>query len=217
MDTVALARLSPTGDEARLNAFGLSSEVIHTALRPGVSRASNRTSMALRSTPGTDIYHDGMEQFALLLMDDGWRLVYVDQQPRLLHPEGLISFTLASGSTVAHSDHRKKPRTRRKGQSTRDSLAAPRTEVPALFEIPRIKEEKEHAAAAKSAPLWFLLHERTQHGLKMEFARPSHMTEKGVVDGWEDSIAVPFLDLDGDFSTFEAPDPGDFDVAVEPL
>lgn len=217
MSIATLTRFSAFGDESRLGVFGLSNEIIHAGLRPGVSRAKNRSSLALQSSAGTDIYHDGMEQFALQLAGDGWQLVYVDQQPRLLHPEGLMSFTLAAGTNVAHSDPRKKPRTRRKGQSTRDSLAEPEPELPTLFDLPNEVVEKKLVATAKSAPLWFLLHERTDRGLKLEFARPSQMTDKGIVCDWKESIEVPFLDLDGDFSTFDGPDLGDFDVAVEPL
>lgn len=212
----ALTSPQSPSDERRLNAFGLSTELIHTALRPGSSRAANRTALALRSSPGTDIYHDTMEQFALILVDIGWRIVYVDQQPRLLHPDGLIAFTLASGTNVAHPDRRKRPRTRRKGKATRDSLSGPRAEV-TLFDVPELEQTKDLAALAEVAPLWLLVHERTDSGLNLEFSRPLNMTPGGIVNDWDDRILVGFLNLDGDLSMFEAPDDGDFDISVEPL
>ena len=202
--------------ERRLNAFGLSTELIHTALRPGLSRATNRTGRALRSTPGTDIYHDGMEQFALVLEDPGWRLVYVDHQPRLLHPDSVIAFTLASGVNVGNPDRRRVPRTR-KGEATRKSLTAPRATVPTLFDAPEPDQKEELVAAATAAPLYLLVHERTPRGLNVELSRPAQMTQSGVVDEWVDRIPIAFLDLDGDLAIFDESGDEGFDVPVEPL
>lgn len=202
--------------ESRLNALGLSTELIHNALRPGLSRAANRTALALPSTPGTDIYHESMEQFHRLLADAGWRLVHVHHQPRLLHPSALLSFTLASGANVGNLDRRQSPRTRRKGKATRVSLASPRAEIPTLFEVPSVEQDEALVAAAEAAPLWLMVHERTERGLNLEFSRPAQMTDSGVVNDWHTRIPIPFLALDGDLSIFDAPDDGDFDVPVQP-
>ena len=210
-----------SNDESRLNALGLSSELLHTALRPGLSRASNRTALALSSSPGTDIYHDTMEQLPLRLADTGWTPVLVDKQPRFLHPEGLLSFTVASAVNVANPDRRTKPRTQ-KGPATRGALVAPPVEALALFAVQEEEQAVERANIAKGAPLWFLLHERTDRGLKLEFSRPAGMTGTigdGVVYDWDDRIFIPFLDLDGDLSAFDDPNDGEggIDVQVEPL
>lgn len=217
MAIATLISLTSSDGERRLAAFGLSTELIHTTLRPGLSRATNRTSMALRSTPGTDIYHESMEQLHQRLAETGWRLAYVDHQPRLLHPDGLIAFTIASGTNVANPDHRRKPRTRRKGKATRDSLAGPRVQMATLFDVPEIEQEKELVAAALAAPLWLLVHERTDRGLSLELSRPAEMTASGIVTDWDDRIIIGFLDLDGDLSVFDDPYGGGIDVAVEPL
>lgn len=220
MTTVNSASPTPPEDERRLGALGLSTDLFHNALRPGLSRAANRTSMALRSTRGTDLYHDTMEQFHLLLADAGWSLVYVNHQPRLLHPDSLISFTIASGTNVANPDRRQKPRTRRKGTATRGSLAGPRAVATAtLFEVPDVDEVADLVAAAEAAPMWLLVYERTERGLNLEFGRPAGMTASGIVTRWADSIAVGFLDLDGDLSIFDNPDDdddGDYEVTIEP-
>ena len=217
MTTATLTSPGLPDGERRLVAFGLSTELIHACLRPGLSRASNRTSMALRSTPGTDIYHESMEQLHQRLSATGWRLVYVDHQPRLLHPDGLISLTIASGKNVADPDHRRTPRTRRKGKATRESLAGPRVQMSALFEVPEIEQAHELVAAAHAAPLWLLVHERTNHGLNLELSRPAEMTASGIVTDWDDRIVIGFLDLDGDLSVFDDPDDDGIDVAVEPI
>lgn len=203
--------------ERRLADFGLSTELIHTALRPGLTRATNRSSKALRSTPGTDIYNDAMEQFHQLLAEDGWSLTYVDQQPRLVHPDGLIAFTVAAGRNVGNGDVRIKPRTGRKGKATRQALQVSQAQVPMLFGAEEAYLEAELDASARTAPLWLLVHERTSSGLNLELSRPSAMTPGGIVNDWAEQIPIKFLDLDGDLSIFHVPDDGDINVSVEPL
>lgn len=213
-----VATPSESNDERRLNEFGLSTEIFHNGLRPGASRAANRTALALASSPGTDIYHDGMEQLAQILYPAGWRLVPVDRQPRLLHPDRAMSFTISSGINVGKANMRT-PRTNKKGPATRNSLAAPGFE-PGLFEDLDATLVAELVAAAEQAPFYFLLCDRTRvggSGLILEFSRPAGMTEGGSVNDWSERIGVDFLDIDGDLSVFDNPDDGDgLDVPVEP-
>ncbi|MGJ9403552.1 hypothetical protein [Arthrobacter sp. KK5.5] len=206
----------PHSEDERLELLGLSATMIHDAFRPALSTANGRSRLALRSTPGTDLYHNGMEQFALRLSQDGWQLVYVDHQPRLLHPEGLISFTLAAATNVGERHPRKKPRTGRKGKATRASLDAAES-WPALFEIGDTGGNHELVAAAEAAPFWMLVHEKTDQGLKLELLRPQSMSPAGIVNDWSDRISIPFLPFD-DMSVFDSPDDETLgvDVPVEP-
>lgn len=205
------------GDEQRLEAFGLSHAIFHDGLRTGATRAANRSALALETSPGTDIYHDGMEGLAQVLAAQGWRLAPVDKQPRLVHPDGIVSFAVSSGINVGKSNVRT-PRTRKKGKATRNSLATP-TSTPSLFDDPEGEKLAELVRAAEKAPFYFLLFERItvgKSGLLLEFSQPSAMTDGGSVVDWADRITVPFLDLEGDLSMFDGPDDSGFDVAVEP-
>lgn len=205
------------GDEQRLAAFGLSYTIFHDGLRAGATRAANRSALALDTSPGTDIYHDGMEGLAQILASDGWRLMYVDKQPRLVHPEGIVSFAVSSGINVGKANMRV-PRTRKKGIATRNSLT-PAPSTPSLFDDPENDRLAELARAAEKAPFYFLLFERVtvgKSGLLLEFSRPAEMTDGGSVVDWADRIAVPILDLEGDLSMFDEPGDDEFDVAVEP-
>ncbi len=204
-------------DERRLEVFGLSTELVHNGLRRGAERAANRSSRALKTAAGTDIYQDGMEDFARLLTADGWRAVEVDGQPRLLHPAGALAFTISSGINVGRTDLRRGPRTRRKGKATRGSLATNPSQ-PSLFgdDVP-----VELVAEASAAPFYFLLCERAPRGggVHTELAQPAGMTEGGSVNEWSDRIRVGFLPLEGDLSVFDESDeggPDEFDVPVEP-
>lgn len=204
--------------ESRLEAFGLSTELIHDGLRRGAESAANRSSCALSTSAGTDIYHDGMEDFARLLAPDGWRMIDFDGQPRLVHPKGLLAFTISSGINVRSGELRRVPRTRRKGMATRLSLN-PQPSHPSLFEDINAPDSADLDTRDASAPFYFLLCERVVHGggLNVELARPASMTEGGRVNEWSDRIPVGFLALEGDLSVFDGPDePSSFDVSVEP-
>lgn len=204
--------------ERRLEALGLSTELIHNGLRRGAERAANRSALALKTAAGTDIYQDGMEDFAQLLAADGWRPVEVDGQPRLMHPDGAMSFTISSGINVGSTDLRQGPRTRRKGKATKSSLVPERPPL-SLFDGDNV-EGAEPAIRAGTAPFYFLLCERALRGggVYIELAQPTGMTDGGSVNQWSDRIRVGFLPLEGDLSVFDRPDEDsdEFDVPVEP-
>ena len=207
-------------DERRLEALGLSTELIHNGLRRGAERAANRSSQALKTAAGTDVYQDGMEDFNQLLVSGGWQRVEVDGQPRLLHPADALSFTISSGINVGSTYLRRGLRTRRKGKATRGSLM-PRLPDPSLFEVENALDPAVLAARAAAAPFYFLLCERAPRGggVHIELAQPANMTDGGSVNEWGDRIRVGFLPLEGDLSVFDQPDdegPGEFDVSVEP-
>jgi hypothetical protein len=214
--TITPESTSPS-HERRLGELGLSSAIVHDGLRRGATRANNRTARALASSGGTDIYHDAMEDFHRLLGADRWFLDEVDGQPRIFHPEGLVSFTVSSGINVGQ----KKMRTRKKGPATRRSLALPAF-VPSLF--PEIDAEllEKRAARAKQAPFYLLVVERSSqggNGLLIELAQPAEMSDGNSVTAWGERIRVKYLDLGGDLSAFttpsDAPD-DEFDVPVTP-
>ena len=215
---IAVALPYDEDHERRLEAFGLSTERIHDGLRRGVERAANRSSHALKTAAGTDIYQDGMEDFAQLLTADGWRAVEVDGQPRLLHPAGALAFTISSGTNVGRVDLHRAPRTRRKGMATRGSLV-PQPPHPSLFGDADALDSADLVARASAAPLYLLLCERAPRGggVHIELAQPARMTQGGSVNEWNDRIRVGFLSLEDDLSVFDQPDgPDEFDVSVEP-
>lgn len=217
--TIATALPYGEDDEHRLKAFGLSTDLIHNGLRRGAERAANRSSHALKTAAGTDIYQDGMEDFAQLLTADGWRAVEVDGQPRLLHPASALSFTISSGINVGGADLREGPRTRRKGKATKGSLV-PKPSHPSLFADDTV-DAAELAAKVAAAPFYFLLCEREPRGggVYIELARPAGITKGGGVNEWSERIRVGFLPLKGDLSVFNQPDddgPDEFYVSVDP-
>lgn len=215
-NTITVPLESP--DDDKLAEFGLTTTIIHDALRPGGSRAGNRSALALPSSPGTDVYHDGMEGLHRLLKPLGWNMAHVDGQPRLLHPDSAVSMTISSAINVGAVDMRL-PRTRKKGPATRKSLA-PQDLLEGLFADIDAELQARIDDTAKEAPFYFLLWERISvggNGLALELSRPGAMTPGGSVNDWTDRIQIPFLNLDGDLETFEQPaEADDIEVHIEP-
>lgn len=200
--------------EGRLHSFGLSTQMIHDAFRPGLTRSRNRSGLAAKTTPGTDVYHDTFETLARRLSPDGWTRDNPDGQPRITHPKRLLTITLASAKDVAATDPRVRPRTRHKGRATVRSLDRSMGIRQPTLDIPEFKVKD---AATVDAPLWFLLYERTEPGLNLCLARPAAQSKSGSIVGWSDIIPVAPLAHVEDLSIFDEPDDyvsTNFDVPV---
>lgn len=202
--------------ERRLYALGLSTELIHDSFRPGLTRSRNRSQLAAKTTPGTDVYHDTFEALANRLTPDGWTREDPDGQPRITHPKRLLTVTLASAKDVTAADPRVRPRTRHKGRATVMSLDRSVGLRQPTLDIPEFKIKM---AAAPDAPLWFLLYERTEMGLDLCLARPATQNKSGEIIGWSDIIPVAPLVHVEDLSIFGDPNEDEssgFDVPVIP-
>jgi hypothetical protein len=203
--------------EARLNAFGLSTPFFHGAFRRGLNNARNRSSAALTSSKANDIYHDTNEQIRLMLAPQKWRSIMWERQPRLAHPEGKMALVIASATGVGLAHPRLVPITRKKGPATLNSITRTAAPTHSTLEIPEFEMDPEEVKVLAEAPLWMALHELTEHGLNLELSKPAGFRANGCVDVWEERIPIASIRLDGDFSVFKIDDGGDeFDVPVDP-
>ena len=204
-------------DERRLAEFDLSSGDFHTAFRPGLSRAVNRSELAPPNAAGTDLYNDTFELLAQILVARGWRKTVVMGQPRVIHPDGKCQLALSSAQDVADPDHRVSPKTRRKGPATQRSLDTdlPKSQVP--LPLPEwVENDGELPPKLKEAPLWFVLYEREGTFLSLGLGRPAGIDDSGRVVEWSDTIDITPLDGVGDLSVFDSDGDGVIDVPVEP-
>ena len=174
-----------TPDE-HLAQWGLSVKTIHDAMRRGFQRSLDRSRLAPSIAPAMDVYADGFEDLARILTERGWERVEDANQPRLIHPGELVTVALTSAQNVG--DPKVAPITRSKGRMTRE-LLAPRAAAP-LFSL------EEYPCGGAQPPAYFVVYERSENSLLLEFARPSHMDESGCVDEWVNRIILPPLTLD---------------------
>ncbi len=203
--------------ERRLADFDLSSSDFHTAFRPGLSRAVNRSKLAPPNAAGTDLYNDTFELLAQILVARGWRKTVAMGQPRVIHPHGKCQLALSSAHDVADPDQRVSPKTRRKGPATQRSLDAdlPKAQLP--LPLPEwVANDEDLPRNLKEAPLWFVLYEREGSFLSLELGRPAGMDASDRVVEWSDIIDIAPLDGVGDLAVFGPDGEGDIDVPVEP-
>lgn len=207
MNALHLVSPSDAPRPDRLADFGLSVELLHDAMTPGLIQASTRTSLALNSTPGTDLYHTGLEQLSILLLPLGWKRIWIRRQPRILHPDGLLAITLSAAIGIDAQHPGTEPITGKKGLSTTQSLDMPYPDMEALFSLSDTEQHTE-------APLWFLLHERHEAKLKLELSRPQVQDKSGRVVGWSERIPIRPIDLGGAITDFPVNPDDPFDVQI---
>ncbi|MCL9664167.1 hypothetical protein L2091_02870 [Curtobacterium albidum] len=205
-------------DEQRLAQFGLSSELIHDALRRGVSRALSRTGFANPGAGNTDIYQDGSEDLRARLARRDWVTATINNQKRVIHPEGKMSIVVASADYVSLvGDPQRRPLTREKGPATLDEIRkTQRADGQAFFALPGVPDPEPLDAQelAKVAPLWMLLHQLEGRTLLLELAQPDGYRSDHRVDSWRQRIQLRPLVL-GDVLDFpETPDQPDFDIPI---
>lgn len=204
-------------DERRLAEFDLSPSDFHTAFRPGLSRAVNRSELAPPNAAGTDLYNDTFELLAQILVARGWRKTVVMGQPRVIHPDGKCQLALSSAQDVAGPDHRVSPKTRRKGPATQRSLDTGLLKSQVPLPLPEwVENDDELPPKLNEAPLWFVLYEREGTFLSLGLGRPAGMDDSDRVVDWTDTIDITPLDGVGDLSVFDSDGDGGIDVPVEP-
>lgn len=207
---------STSDEERRLADFSLASTDFHTAFRPGLGRAIDRSTLAPPNAAGTDLYNDTFELLAQILVARKWRRVLVMGQPRLIHPEGKIQLALSSAHDVADVDHRVKPKTRHKGPATFRSLDQSGAETQPPLGLPEFAHEESLPPVLAGAPMWFVLYERAGSHLSIALGRPAGVDAADRVVDWSDMIAITPLEGTGDLGVFDFGNDDDFDVPVEP-
>ena len=206
-------------DEERLRQFGLSSALVHDALRRGVSRALSRTGFANAGAGNTDIYHDGSEDLRARLARRGWVVATIDNQKRTVHPDGLMSIVVASADHVGVvGDPRRRPLTREKGPATLDAIRRTRRgDGQAFFSFPGMPDPEPVAPEelARVAPLWMLLHQLEERTLLLELSEPAGYRADKKVNSWRQRIHLQPLSLaDHDFDLPNDEPDNDFDIPI---
>jgi len=180
----SIEQSDPTASE-RLAAWGLSPELIHDALRSGFARSQERSSLAPPATPAMDVYGNGFEELAKILTLQGWDYEPVKNQPRLTHPDRLVTLSITSASGLG--SEAAMPITNSKGPATRQALA--HSNEGTLFELDTHDDE------CATPPLYFIVYERKEDVLCLEISRPSDMDASNRIVRWTDRIFLPALTL----------------------
>ena len=171
--------------DERLAIWGLSTSLIHDALREGFARSRGRSALAPSPTPAMDVYGDGFETLAQMLVPLGWKNTPVKNQPRITHPDSLVTLSITSAHNVGKQ--KSMPITNPKGSATRNALA--RNEEGTLFNL--VTDIQRFS----TPPLYFIVYERVEDNLNIEISQPCNMDSSNCIDNWTDRIILPTLTL----------------------
>ena len=214
---LATSRLYGQTPEWGLEQFGLTESLIHDCVRPAWVRSRARSSLATSGAAGTDLYLDISENLATSLSELGWQRVRVQNQQRMVHPDGVIAIAVSSAVDVANSDPKKHPRTQSKGPATLGSLGRERFPGQKPFDLDEFQNESEVEKELDRAPLWLLLHETLESEVRLSLAHPVGSDRQGNVVDFGSRVNISPLRLDADLEIFRNDDEGDgidFDVSV---
>lgn len=200
---------SPLTTEAALAMVDLTVTDVHTACRPSLQQAKNRSSFAPPNAAGND-FHDGtVEGLGHLLGHLNWRRGSTPETShRLISADGRVHLSLSSATGLDSGRPKAHVRTNnKKGAGVRATIDSRLRHTPLDLE-----EFAVDLPVPVSALHLYMLHEITELGVKLAIARPAHMTgevgEKGFIDEWTWLKHIPFLGIDEDLSVFDSPDEG---------
>ena len=210
--------LGPEPD--RLAELGLDVEILHRAVRAGITARATRTVLAPRTAAGTDLYSYTVEELRLLLAPSGWTAEFAGGQERTVSPDRLTSIVFSTGvGDVGDPDPAARPRTAYpKGPLMRDAVTE---------NLGFVQEELPIGLPPRGDGrrlCWVLLVKVEPGVAHLELSAPDGMRD-GVVVSWAERIPLPPLPLGDPVEPGQEPaagpaepaEPADLDVPVVPL
>jgi hypothetical protein len=196
----------------RLAELGLSTAVLHEALRIGYGHAAGCTEHEPHSLPGTLVWGKGIAHLRdEMKVSAGWRPDSTSNYETVVHPSGTHGVALALGTSQTGRRNGHPPRTKTpKGPATMRVVEVNRQLSLASLADDQSAFGTDPADAAPTRETWLLLHfyDRTAGEIRCELSRPAVMEGKQVT-GWSErillepvpfaeNVEIPMDDLDAD-------------------
>jgi len=153
-----------------------------------------------RNYPGIASWADGVRGLADKLKTEGWQLITVKGQPRVVNDDGSMAITVATGDENTGQDGTQEPRTKSgKGRTTVESVFLNG------FLFPQMEQDaEERIRLMQVRNLWVLLLYRNMTAGKVyfELSRPITMehkvgkTRKQRIIGWSERIILPPVEVE---------------------
>lgn len=213
------AQHSPSNAESKLADLDLDSSILRDAAIRGFDNALTRTGFANPGAQSNDLYQDISEDLRSRLARMGWVVGTVNNQRRVVHPDGLLAIVVSAAKNVGVvGDPMLVPVTTPKGPVTRKSIDRyHRLSGQGFFQFdglpsPETADPDELAAAA---PLWFLMHHLVGRMLILELAEPIGYRPSGKVDSWGRRFPLTPISLDeAEGFPEQADGNGDLDIPI---
>ncbi|MGN7189971.1 MULTISPECIES: hypothetical protein [unclassified Curtobacterium] len=206
--------------EPKLEDLGLDPTMFRDAASRGLDSALSRTGFANPGAQSNDLYQDLSEDIRRRLGRMGWTVGTVNNQRRIVHPDGLLAIVVTAAKNVGVvGDPLLVPVTTPKGPVTRKSIDRyNRLTGQGFFQFDGVPDpvraDPDELAAA--APLWFLMHHLVGRTLLLELAEPiGYRPTSGKVDTWGRRFPIDPISFDEDDGfPDDTEGPADLDIPI---
>lgn len=210
-----LTYYEPLDVDARLEKLGLSSEILHQAIKNGEMYRSDCTENDPLSLPGFIAWGRAVRSLREILAPHGWMRLNEQGMPLVINPSGTIAIGVTAGN-INTGNPDMTPRTRNtKGPATE---AAVRLNGQMCFSFYEETGPKTVRSRSGDRLTWLLLTSRHSDKICCELSLPSEIGEDERVENWNERIILPPISIDIKPRPigYEEEDAGDIVVEVLP-
>ncbi len=192
--------------------MGLTEEVLLNATMQGYLARANCTANHPPLFPSFVAWGEAVKSLRDGLAPSGWVRSNERNWPRVIHPQGHIALTVATGNEATGRIGDSPSTTSSKGPSTVEALEVNRLQawLPGM-EPP----ETESGEDDENKPTtWLLLVHHAKDEIRVELSLPLDVDHEGKVTVWRERIILRSMPLDGEPREITPPALPDIDVAV---
>lgn len=196
--TTALARL------------GLTEEVLLEAARQGHLARSNATANHPPLHASFVAWSEAVRALRDGLAPSGWVRSNEKNWPRVIHPDGHVALTVATGNESTGRANESPTTTSSKGPSTVAAMEVNRAQL----SLPGMEPPEPEEGEEQEATTWLLLVHHGKDEMRCELALPLDVDLEGRVSVWQERIILRATPLDPEAIDITPPTQPDIDVAV---
>lgn len=181
----------PASVSTALQSLGLTEDVLLEAVRQSHLARSNATPNHPPLHASFVAWSEAVRALRDGLAPSGWERSNEKNWPRVVHPEGHIALTVATGNESTGRVDQTPATTSSKGPSTVAAL-----EVNRQLWLPGMAPPEAEEGAEQEPSTWLLLIHHAKDEIRCELALPLDVDHEGRVSVWQERIILRSLPLD---------------------
>jgi len=190
----ALVVAEPLSVQRRLQALGLTMEIVLNALEAGIGAAALHSTVNYpRNYGGTTFWAEVTRWLREYLVPLGWHRDETGGQPSVVRGDNGMAIVVVRGNEQT-GDPRFLPTTEYKRGPVTIERVSRNVRLP--FDDEPVETEAVEVDTSDGVPTWLLLHHRRGEELRSELSFPIAISKSGFVEEWGETIILPTIVLD---------------------